>query len=280
MVDSELLEITITHNLTDATEVRELFRRRLIALDWDRKGPDPNAYAGRAKIDVRLFHTMRENGAAVIAAYKTATARPSDRLLGRVRKGASFKRVNGLLCLPLTATQVVDSSKGFLGNLAPRGCTVQTCGNRAKGRLAAMVLGQNSPRTIGALHPLDVEWLITNYLMVTRMCECVWSGSRSYEAVDHAGRTPDGRELLAQTTVSASLVGTKAAKLLTFASDDRVLHFFGPAGSTNQCPGEIVYHAIEDVFLELDSLPSGRWLINRMLVSLPSATDIHESNHC
>jgi hypothetical protein len=100
MAEPELLEVTITHNLPDAAEVIELFRRRLIALDWDRKGPDPNAYAGRANTDIKLFHAMKQNGAAVIAAYKKATARPSDRLVGRIEVGAGFERVNGLLCLP------------------------------------------------------------------------------------------------------------------------------------------------------------------------------------
>ena len=66
----ELLEVTITHNLADATEVAELFRQRLIALDWGRKGPNPNEYTGRGYTDVTLFHTMRQHGAAVIAAYK------------------------------------------------------------------------------------------------------------------------------------------------------------------------------------------------------------------
>ena len=33
-----MLEITITHKLNDADEVAELFRRRLIALEFGRKG--------------------------------------------------------------------------------------------------------------------------------------------------------------------------------------------------------------------------------------------------
>jgi len=262
---AELLEVTITHNLPDATEVTELFRRRLIALDWGRKGPDPNAYTGRAYTDVNLFHTMRHNGAAVIAAYKKATANSSDRLVGFVEPGAEFERVNGLLCLPLSKAQVVDSSINFLGNLAPRQCTVQRCGNRAKGRLAALVLGEISPRTVWSLHHHDVEWLVTNYLIATRICECVWSGVRAFEDIDHAGWTLDGRELLAQTTVSANLVGTKAAKLLSLAGDNRVLHFFGPAGSAAQCPAGIAYHSIETVFSDLDRTAGGQWLINRML---------------
>lgn len=262
---AELLEVTITHSLPDATEVTELFRRRLIALDWGRKGPDPNAYTGRAYTDVNLFHTMRHNGAAVIAAYKKATANSSDRLVGFVEPGAEFERVNGLLCLPLSKAQVVDSSINFLGNLAPRQCTVQRCGNRAKGRLAALVLGEISPRTVWSLHHHDVEWLVTNYLIATRICECVWSGVRAFEDIDHAGWTLDGRELLAQTTVSANLVGTKAAKLLSLAGDNRVLHFFGPAGSAAQCPAGIAYHSIETVFSDLDRTAGGQWLINRML---------------
>lgn len=261
----ELLEVTITHNLDNAVEVTELFNRRLIALDWGRLGPDPNAYTGRARTDVKLFHRMRRDGAAVIAAYKKATVKPSDRLIGCIDVGAKFERVNGLLCLPLSSAQLVDSSINFLGNLAPRGCTVQPCGNRAKGRLAASVLREISPRTVWSLHHRDVEWLVTNYLIVTRICECVWSGARAFENIDHAGLTADGRELLAQTTVSASFVGTKAASLLSLARHDRVLHFFGPAASAAQCPSGIAYHAIESVFAELDRMITGQWLINRML---------------
>lgn len=267
MTEPELLEVTITHNLPDAAEVDKLFHRKLIALDWGRKGPDPNLYTGRARTDVNLFHTMRQSGAAVIAAYKNSTANPSDRLVGRIEVGADFERVNDLLCLPLSQARIEDSSKSFLGNLAPRQCTVQRCGNRAKGRLAALVLGQISPRSVASLHHLDVEWLVSNYLVVTGMCACVWSGGRAYEDIDHAGWTMDGLELLAQTTVSENLVITKAAKLLLLAQPNRVLHFFGPACVAAQCLPGIVYHSIETVFSELDRTAGGRWLIDRMLGS-------------
>lgn len=270
----ELFEVTITHNLDDAAEVTELFNRRLIALDWGRLGPDPNAYSGRARTDVNLFHRMRRDGAAVIAAYKKATAKSSDRLIGYIEVGVKFERMNGLLCLPLSNVQLVDSSVNFLGNLAPHGCTVQPCGNRAKGRLAALVLGEISPRAVWSLHHHDVEWLVTNYLIAKRMCECVWSGARAFENIDHAGLTADGRELLAQTTVSESLVGTKAASLLALARHDRVLHFFGPAASASQCPNGITYHAIESVFAELDQTNTGQWLINRMLGVPVTADDL------
>jgi hypothetical protein len=263
----EILEVTITHNLPDTAEVAELFRRRLIALDWGRKGPNPNAYTGRGRTDVNLFHAMRQQGAAVIAAYKGATANSSDRLVGYVEAEAEFEHLNGLLCLPLSNAQVVDSSQSFLGNLAPRQCTVQRCGNRAKGRLAALVRGDMLPRTVWSLHHYDVEWLVTNYLVVKRICECVWSGARAFEDIDHAGLTTDGLELLAHTTVSANLVGMKAAKLLSFAQDSRALHFFGPARSAAQCPAGITYHSIEVVFSELDQTSGGQWLINRMLGS-------------
>ncbi len=261
----ELLEVTITHNLPDAAEVAELFHRRLIALDWDRKGPNPNDYTGRGFTDVTLFHTMRQHGAAVIAAYKKVTPNPSDRLVGYVEAGAEFEYVKGLLCLPLSNAQVVDSSASFLGNLAPRQCTVQRCGNRAKGRLAALVQGIALHRDVWLLHHLDVEWLVTNYLIAARLCVCVWSGGRAFEDIDHIGLTTDGRELLAQTTVSENLVGTKATRLLSFARDDRVLHFFGPAEAAAECPVSITYHSIEAVFSKLDQTSGGQWLINRML---------------
>jgi hypothetical protein len=265
MADAETLEVTITHNLPDPKEVDELFRRRLIALDWGRQGPDPSRYTvPRAKIDVQLFHAMQRSGAAVIAAYKKVT---DNRVIGWVEAGAEFVRVNGLLCLPLSKARVIDASTSFLGNLVPRSCTIQRCSNRARGRLAAMVLGKSSPRSIWSLHHHDVEWLVTNYLIVTRMCEAVWSGGRSYEDIDHAGWTPDGHELLAQTTVSTSLVYKKAMRLLELARGDRVLHFFGPAIAEAQCPKSVSFHSIEAVFMRLDEIAAGRWLIDRMLVT-------------
>src|SRR5437763_4017580 len=243
---ADLLEVTITHNLADAAEVAQLFNRRLIALDWGRLGSDPDVYAGRGRTDVTLFHTMQQHGAAVIAAYKKATPNSSVRLVGCVEVGAEFDTtVGGLLSLPLSNVQVVDSSASFLGNLAPRQCTVQPCGNRAKGRLADMVLGRPSPRSVWSLHHHDVEWLVTNYLTLSRMCSCVWSGGQTFEDIDHAGWTTEGRELLAQTTVSTDLVGLKGTKLLALARADRVLHLFGPAEAAPQCPAGVEYHSIQ-----------------------------------
>lgn len=265
--NTELLEVTITHNLDDAEEVAELFNRRLIALDWGRKGPDPSLYTGRARTDVTLFNTMQQTGAAVIAAYKGAVSNCSDRVVGRVEPHAQFVLVNKLLCLPLSAAQIVDSSANFLGNLPPRQCTIQSCGNRAGGRLAALVLGKPLPRSISSLHHRDVEWLVTNYLTATRMCGYVWSGARAFEDIDHAGFTSDGHELLAQTTVSATLVAIKAGKLLGLAGPNRSLHFFGPTSAEAQCPPGIKFHSIEMVFSELDRHEGGKKLIDRMFAS-------------
>ena len=271
--DTELLEVTITHNLSDISEVAELFSRRLIALEWGRKGPDLTLYTGRAHTDVALFHTMREDGAAVIAAYKGVTRYRSDRLIGLLRPGVEFRRVNGLLCLPLSHARVIDSSANFLGNLPPRQCTVQPCGNRAKGRLSALVLGQVSPRSIWSLHNRDVETLVANYLVASGLCSSVWSGSRAFEDIDHAGYTRNGQELLAQTTVSTKLVSNKAAKLLRMALPNRTLHFFGPAEAEHQCPEPIEFHAIEAIFNELDQTNAGHWLIDRMLNSDGSSSE-------
>lgn len=269
---AELLEVTITHKLTDPAEVRELFRQGLIALDWGRLGPDPTLYVGRARTDVNLFHTMRQQGAAVIAAYKKATRHPSDRLIGWIEAGVEFQRFKNLLCLPLSRVTLVDSSVSFLGNLAPRQCTVQRCSNRAKGRLAGLVLGRPSPRSVGSLHHHDVEWLVTNYLVVTGICTCVWSGGQTFEDIDHAGRTTDGHELLAQTTISEGLVGLKGKKLRALAAPGRVLHLFGPASAAAQCPPGVEYHSIETVFSELDRVDGGQWLIDRMLKPVASET--------
>jgi hypothetical protein len=247
-------------------EIAELFRRRLIALDWGRKdSEDAAAYTGRAKTDVLLFNNMRQQGAAVVAAYKGATEKRSHRVIGSVEPGTAFVRVKGLLCLPLVNARIVDSSSSFVGNLAPRSCTVQSCSNRARGRLAALVRGTVAPRTVWSLHHLDVEWLVTNYLTLSNMCESVWSGGRSYEDIDHAGYAPDGRELLAQTTISTAMVPAKAARLAELARSDRHLCLFGPTDAQPRCPLGIEYHTIESVFATLDASRAGQWLITRML---------------
>jgi hypothetical protein len=174
-------------------------------------------------------------------------------------------RINGLLCLTPSKARVVDASISFLGNLAPRSCTVQTCHNRAKGRLASFVLGTETARSVGSLHHLDVEWLVTNFLISQGLCASVWSGGRSYESIDHAGYAPTGREVLAQTTVSTGFVGKKAAQLLELRSPRRDLLMFGPESARARCGADIQYYAIEAVFATVDNSPEGRWLIDRML---------------
>ncbi len=262
----EPLEVTITHNIGNDDDEAALFARRYIALDFGRKGPKPDAYPDRpARQAVRLFHDMRRNGAAVIAAYKGATENRSDRLVGWVAPGTRWRRFHGLLCLPLSKARIVDASASFLGNLVPRQCTVQRCHNRAAGQLIRFVSGRQAIRSVASLHHRDVEWLVTNFLFTQRLCSSVWSGGRSFEDIDHAGYSPSGQDVLAQTTVSKDFVGQKAERLLKYKSSRRDLLMFGPKSACKQCPSGIQYHAIEDVFTTLDKLPSGRWLINRML---------------
>lgn len=121
------------------------------------------------------------------------------------------------------------------------------------------------PRSVWSLHNRDVEWLVTNFLIVKGICACVWSGSRSYLTIDHAGFSPSGREVLAQTTVSLPLVAAKAERLLELKSSTNRLLFFGPEASRKSCPATIRYYAIEEVFDSMNALPAGRWLIDVML---------------
>lgn len=270
MPKPDTLEVTITHNLPDKAEVKQLFERRLIAIDWGRewdwKSTDPAQYEGRAKIDLTMFHAMKQAGAAVIAAYKGATVKAEHRVIGWVEAGCEFMMLNGLLCLPLTKARVVDSSASFLGNLAPRQCTVQACHERAKGRLAALVLGKIIERSVWSLHHHDVEWLVTNHLLHAGICKTVWSGGQSFENIDHAGFGAQSQEVLAQTTVSGGLVARKAARLKELTAPGRDLLMFGPAKCRAECPVGIMYTAIEDVFSSLDATPEGQWLIDRMLI--------------
>ncbi|MBC7834222.1 MAG: hypothetical protein H7Y88_03865 [Phycisphaerales bacterium] len=269
MTGPAILEVTITHNLPDQKEVQELFEKRLIAIDWGRewnwKSTDPESYKGRAKTDLRLFHAMKRDGAAVIAAHKTAVPKRSDRIIGWVEAGTEFVMLNGLLCLQLTNARVVSSATSFLGNLAPRGCTVQPCHDRAKGRLANLIRGIPIERGVWSLHHYDVEWLVTNHLIRSGLCLTVWSGGRSFESIDHAGYGTTGREVLVQTTVSASVIADKANALLSLGNANRDLMMFGPEAGRWRCPSGIMYHAIEDVFAAIDATTEGRWLIDRML---------------
>lgn len=217
-----------------------------------------------------MFHTMKRQGAAVIAAYKGATDKAEHCVIGWVDPGAEFIMLNGLLCLALTNARVIDSATSFLGNLAPRQCTVQSCHERAKGRRASLVFGTPIDRSIWSLHHHDVEWLVTNYLMLASVCSSVWSGGRSFENIDHAGYGTNGREVLAQTTVSSGLIARKAARLLELATPNRTLMMFGPEKSRNDCPGGIHYQSIESVFATIDATSGGRWLIDRMVV-IPEA---------
>lgn len=305
MVEKKILEVTITHNL-DAEEkkdrlmvVKQKKRNKAlygnpdvnnwtprIALDWSGNGAtDIKVYKdicdqlnivrrqkGQREIwtplaQYKLFERMKNEGAAVIAAYKGALENPY-RVLGWIEPGTHFENFEGLLCLRLTKPQLEDSSKSFLGNLAPNRCTVQRCEARAKGRLADWVLGRKRPPSVDLLHNKDVEVLVTNYMIAVMGCQCVWTGPHAFPGIDHVGWR-DGNELFAQTTVSQdkSTVDQKIGDLLKHKSSDRKLHFFGPEKCGPERTAGFQYHAIEDVFKKMndDNLLAGKWLINRML---------------
>jgi len=128
------------------------------------------------------------------------------------------------------------------------------------------VLGRKSDRTVWSLHHRDVEWLVTNFLVSQGLCATVWSGSRSYEDIDHVGYSRRGREVLGQTTVSgADLVAKKATQLLKMKASGLDLLMFGPESARGQCPTGIHYYSIEEVFTAMDQTTGGRRLIDRML---------------
>ena len=259
------LEVAITHKLKDKGEVRTLWERQWIALDFGRRGSDPSNYRGRARSQIELFNRIAKEGAAVVGIYRKATPKRSDRLIGLVRPGTTFRDLNGLLCLPLSDARVVDASISFVGNLVPRMCTVQPCGNRAVGKLRAVAHGRPVIRTVTSLHHLDVEWLVTNWMITSGLCTCVWAGSKSFEDVDHVGVSSGGATVLAQTTVSSHLVEKKAKRLLRIAGPERHLYLFAPAEAKDSCPKPVQFVALDDVFSQMDATSSGRWLINRMV---------------
>lgn len=151
---------------------------------------------------------------------------------------------------------------------------MQPCHKRAKGKLLALVLGSLTIRDATSLHHHDVEWLVTNFLMIKGFCSTIWTGGRSFENIDHAGCSSSGKVLLAQTTVSSGMVGKKAARLRELAAPDRELFMFGPESAREQCPPEIHFFAIEDVFAALDSVQHGQWLIDAMLGSTADRTSV------
>ena len=120
-------------------------------------------------------------------------------------------------------------------------------------------------RDVWSLRNRDVEWLVTNFLFSQRICAAVWSGSRSYEDIDHAGQSPTGREVLAQATVSEEF-RRKESRSTSWTQDrtarlapvrTRIGSRAMPIG--NQIP-------IDPGCVRCDRQdPAGRWLVNRML---------------
>ena len=259
------LEVTITHKLKDKGEVRTLWERQWIALDFGRRGSDPDKYEGRARSQIELFNRIAKEGAAVVAIYPKATPKRSDRLVGLVTPGTMFHDLNGLLCLPFANAKVVDASINFVGNLVPYMCTVQPCGKRAVGKLRATAHGRPVARTVTSLHHLDVEWLVTNWIIASGLCTCVWGGSKSFEDVDHVGLSTGGVTILAQTTVSPHHVETKAKRLMQITGPDRRLYLFAPAEAKDTCPEPVRFVALEDIFSQTEATLAGRWLIDRMV---------------
>lgn len=79
------------------------------------------------------------------------------------------------------------------------------------------------------------------------------------------GFIPDGREFLGQTTVSKRLLRVKAEKLASYASPDRTLCVFAPEDARCHCDSRVEFCSLESAFDFLDSIPAGKWLINKML---------------
>jgi len=264
------LEVTITHHLRDAKEVQEVYDLRLIAISFCRnwKSTSLADHKGSARKALNLFLSMQEHGAAVVAAYKAAKIPRSSRLIGWVEPGSKFVHLNGLLCLPLKNVKVISAAANFLGNLPPSRCTLQQCHDRSQGRLYALVHDKPVERSVWSLHHRDVEWLVTNFLIHTRRCVAVWGGGSAFEDIDHVGFSPNGREVLAQTTVSKStkLVQEKAQRLSKLSEPGRDLLLFCPEAAREGRLKGIEYYAIEDVFAALDKTAEGRWLIDLMLL--------------
>ena len=268
------LEVTITHNFGGSDPVeheRLLVEKNWIALDWGRKGPNPDDYdSEKARSQVGLFHRLSTEGGAVLAAYNRVLRR-GERVVGFVKAGTPFEflrpvpgKDHGLLCLPLTHPQRFDSSSNFLGNLPPRQCSVQPCGNRAQGRLWALAHGESRLRSVDGLHHKDLEWLVSNYLVRNGVCAVLWSGGQSFADIDHIGITAEGGRILAQTTRSLTLVKKKTATLEPHRDAGKLL-FFAPEAARTQVPSSVTFVAIEEVFAWAESNAAGAAMLDAML---------------
>lgn len=136
-----MLELTITHTIESEDEVRELYLRRLIALDWRCEGAGFDRFERSGNRAARQqFELLREacaDGAAVIAHYPGVIS-GAERVIGCIEPGTPALNVNDLYCLPLSRARVVDIAGTTLAGIAPRQCTVQRCGNRTRGELATL----------------------------------------------------------------------------------------------------------------------------------------------
>ncbi|MFH1467872.1 MAG: hypothetical protein ABIO70_26035 [Pseudomonadota bacterium] len=299
MPSDKRLEVTITHNFADSDHpseqdlelTRRLFQNGMIGFRWYKeKGPPPKelikaqgkaarqALWARYKRSSNSWQTeylfdLVEHGGAVMGTYKGAADPKTHRLVGLVQQGQGFKierptgpsDLHDLLCLKLHRAAIYDSSQSFLGNLVPRGCTIQSCHKRALGRLYALAAAEQIERDVRGLHHHDLEWLVTNYLLKRCGCSVVFGGSPSYEAVDHVGFDEHGNLVLAQTTLSNSFAAEKIGALAKYESARRL--YFGPAETLTTPQKGVELIAIEKAFswADDDGNPAGRAMISAML---------------
>lgn len=179
--------------------------------------------------------------------------------LGTEGFGTEWDRYR-LIRLVLSNARVFDASVSFLGNLPAVQCTIQTCGDRANGRLAAIALGSPLPRLVGSMHHKDVEGLCLNWLTNTGLCKATWNGGRAFPGIDGLGWSAEGEEVLAQVTVSVdrALVKKKCDQLVALRTANRKLFFFALASTSGSCPTEVTFTPIEHVFAHLDQFDAGK----------------------
>ena len=168
-----------------------------------------------------------------MAAYKVQASdplsddTPSGALVGHVPAGSSFhvsrrgsgsswsrepvRRGNRLRLKQVLRT---PARRAPTGNLPPMRRSLQSCHNRASGRLAHLAgVGPQPDEGYGALHNKDLEWLVHNWLVLTGKCAVLYAGSSSDEDVDHKGWAQDGGLVLGQTTRTKQHVEEKLEKL-------------------------------------------------------------------
>jgi hypothetical protein len=267
--------VFVRHNLKSEAIVKDLWRKRLIAIHFDNIDTiDPEKYQeaeGKASLKRLLIYCR--DGAVVGATYRTA--HPEKLLVGEIAPGSrivikNYQTDTGNHCLKtvkLSKVQEISySDHPLLSAIQPRHKTI-TNWKSAQKYLLALLNKQSIEPSVNSLAPSQLEVICYEYLRANQLlASLVLPIGRSLPDIDIYGIDKDGNKILSQVTHGKNITG-KLMQLKRFHDVNTKLVFFGPDASrfTDE---HVRYIPIELVFISFwnsDENSIQRRLIEKML---------------